>query len=275
MDIENEKETELYSDEDEASDVTDAENVENKTEPDEDGEFEEGAESEEGTESEEGAESEEGEDGEDGEDPARDQGDDEKTNDFAAENEQLKKKLERIERNGLAALKKLGVKNAEDLIDGIETLAAEAEGKTLDEYRKDLKEIQEGEDAKAYMRRAAYENMKKADLSELHRIYPETSVIDDIEKIDNFKKFGEFRDKGLTVEEAYAAANPSAMRKKAAEAGRKSALAGTKSHMNSVVPKGVKGDSVSISPSEMSRWQEMFPGKTKKEILDLYKRANA
>ena len=126
------------------------------------------------------------------------------------------------------------------------------------------------------MRRQAYENMKKADLSELHAAYPETAELDDVEKMENFRRFAELRDAGLSVKEAYAAANPEAMRRSAAEAGKKKSLAGTKAHMGSVVPRAAKGESTNMPPSEMKRWrEELFPGKSKKEIIDLWKRANS
>ena len=192
------------------------------------------------------------------------------------EQEEAKKAEDlRRENRMKAALKKLGLKgDFADAVDGLETLAAEAEGKTLEDYRKEMREHEEAEQAKAYVRRQAYENMKKADLAALHAAYPDTAELDDIEKMENFKRFGELRDAGLSVKEAYAAANPEAIRKSAAEAEKKNSLKGTKAHMGSVVPKGAKGESTSMSPKEMKEWREMFPGKTKKEIMSLYKRAN-
>lgn len=190
---------------------------------------------------------------------------------------ELEAKLARITKNGKEALRKLGFEgDSENLIDGLETLAAETEGKTLEEYRRERKEAQETEEAKAFVRRQAYENMKKADLSELHAAYPETAELDDVEKMENFRRFAELRDAGLSVKEAYAAANPEAMRKSAADAGKKKSLAGTKAHMGSVVPRAAKGESTNMPPSEMKRWrEELFPGKSKKEIIDLWKRANS
>lgn len=189
---------------------------------------------------------------------------------------ELEAKLARLTKNGKDALRKLGFEgDSENLIDGLETLAAETEGKTLEEYRRERKEAQETEEAKAFVRRQAYENMKKADLSELHAAYPETAELDDVEKMENFRRFAELRDKGLSAKEAYAAANPEAMRKSAADAGKKKSLAGTKAHMGSVVPKAAKGESTNMPPSEMKRWrEEYFPGRSKKEIIDLWKRAN-
>ena len=188
---------------------------------------------------------------------------------------ELEAKLEKISKNGKAALRKLGIDGDEEILDGIERLAAESEGKNLEDYRKEAKEREENEQAKAFVRKQAYENLKKADLAALHAAYPDTADLDDIEKMENFRRFGELRDKGLSVKEAYAAANPEAVRKSAAEAAKKNSLKGTKAHIGSVVPKGANGDSADMSPKQMKEWREMFPGKTKKEIISLFKRANS
>lgn len=243
----------------------------------EDEEHEEGEEPQEGDE-----EAEEEPDTEDGdEEEAEEEGEGEDAPDAESEKDakiaELEAKLARITKNGKEALRKLGFEgDSENLIDGLETLAAETEGKTLEEYRRERKEAQETEEAKAFVRRQAYENMKKADLSELHAAYPETAELDDVEKMENFRRFAELRDKGLSAKEAYAAANPEAVRKSATEAGKKNSLKGTKAHIGSVVPKGATGESTTMPPSEMKRWrEELFPGKSKKEIIDLWKRANS
>lgn len=188
---------------------------------------------------------------------------------------ELEAKLEKISKNGKAALRKLGIDGDEEILDGIERLAAESEGKNLEDYRKERKEAEENEQAKAFVRKQAYENLKKADLAALHAAYPDTADLDDIEKMENFRRFGELRDKGLSVKEAYAAANPEAVRQSAAEAAKKNSLKGTKAHIGSVVPKGANGDSADMSPKQMKEWREMFPDKTKKEIISLFKRANS
>lgn len=186
---------------------------------------------------------------------------------------ELEAKLARITKSGKTALAKLGVKDTEDFIDGLETLAAETDGKTLDQYRKERRDTEEAEEAKAFLKKQAFENLKKADLAALHAAYPETAALDDVEKMDNFRRFAELRDAGLSVKEAYAAANPEAMRKSAAERGKR--LAGTKAHIKSAAPKGAAGESTDMPPREMARWREMFPGYTDKQIKELFKRANS
>ena len=146
----------------------------------------------------------EGTDDKDGDDGAEDAHEDKHDEpDTAAENAELRRRLESNEKRIKAALKKLGVKaDGDDVIDGIETLAAESEGKTLDEYRKDMREKEENEQARAFLRKTAFENLKKADLAALHAAYPETAELDDVEKMPNFKRFAELRDLGISVKEA-------------------------------------------------------------------------
>lgn len=238
------------------------------------GEEEPEEEPEEGEDEEEPEEEEEGE----GEEPTAEEPTEEpaEAEEENAEEEAKKAEEERRARRMKAALKKLGLKgDIADALDGLETLAAESEGKSLEDYRKENRDREEAEEAKAFVRKQAYENMKKADLAALHAAYPETAELADVEKMENFKRFAELRDAGLSVKEAYAAANPEAIRKSAAETGKKNSLKGTKAHMASVVPKGAAGDSTEMSPKEMKEWREMFPGKSKKEILALYKRATS
>lgn len=238
-------------------------------------------------------ESEDTEEGEDGEEPENEEedeeteeeteeGEDEEPPAPDAEKEELRGKVADLEKTlaaltkgGRAALAKLGVKDAENLLDALETLAAEAEGKSLDDYRKERRDAEEVENARSLARRSAYEAMKKADLDALHAAYPETADLTDVENMPNFKRFGELRDKGLSPAEAYAAANPDAIRRSGAEAGKKSTLKGTKTHLKSNVPKGASTGSISMTPDEKAYWRDMFPDKTDKEILALYKRANS
>lgn len=282
-----EKDTDTLEGEDDALDFEFDENgdivIPDET-PDEDGEEAEDPDEN----AEDGGEAEDNDDdadddGEEAEDPDEDTDDGEEAEDpdeekaeLAAKLAEAEKLIASIKKNGKAALEKLGIKDAEDILDGLETLAAEAEGKSLEDYRRERKENEDTENAKALARKTAYEAMKKADLDALHAAYPETKDLDDVEKMPNFKRFGELRDKGLSPAEAYAAANPDAIRRSGAEAGKKTKLAGTKSHLKSNVPKGAKGASgPEMSPSDLAYWRDMFPGYTDKQIKSLFKRVNS
>ena len=91
---------------------------------------------------------------------------------------------------------------------------------------------------------------------------------------DSDKLSGEFIakkvDKGLSVKEAYSAANPDLVRSSAAKAAKKSSSG--KEHLRSVTGKGVTGKSDIVIPSrEMATLRELFPGKSDAEIRKLYK----
>jgi hypothetical protein len=85
-----------------------------------------------------------------------------------------------------------------------------------------------------------------------------------------FGRYSELREKGLSVKEAYAAANCDAVIRAAhsAEIG----LSGTKSHLRSNVPKRASSVTVTMSRTELAEWRSLFPGKSDKDIAELYRR---
>lgn len=178
----------------------------------------------------------------------------------------LEKQLADVKKYGAAALKKLGVSDS-DVTAGFIKLAADAEGVTPEEYRKTL-EAEATQQTVAQLRQAEIE---KADLMALQALYPETKKYASISEIPNFKRFGELRDAGLTPKEAYSAANPDGIREGVAKSVKQQSLSGTKDHLKSSVPKGTKDNSVKMSRAELDEWRDMFPGKSDKEIFELYR----
>jgi hypothetical protein len=262
LDSSEEEETEEELDEEieeEDSDEDPEEEPEEEESDDEDAE-----ESEEDESDDEGAdESEEGnsEDGsEEGNLSAKDQ-----------ELEQLRRELNDYKRHSKKALARLGNKNADPLA-GLAELAAEADGKSVDEYLESVKQEIAAEDAQKAAKRAAYEQMKAADLAAIHAAFPAAKSYTDVEQIPNFKRFGELRDGGASAEEAFRAVNPNFVADQAARAA-KQAEKNNKGHLKSNVPKGSKDHSVTMTKSQMKEWKEMFPGKSTKEIMSLYKRS--
>ena len=168
-------------------------------------------------------------------------------------------------------LSKLGVEG-DDALAGLARLAAEAEGKTPEEYTKELADKKRTEEAMALLKRTEFERMAAADLAGLKAIYPDLKDTKSIFDIPNFKRFGELRDKGLSLKEAYSAANPDAIRKNVAEAVTKQNLNESKSHLKSNVPKGTKDTALHMSKAELNTWREMFPKMSDKEIIDLYRK---
>ncbi|MCD8309485.1 MAG: hypothetical protein LUD19_06495 [Clostridia bacterium] len=184
----------------------------------------------------------------------------------------LKKRLKAIESQGKETLSKLGVK-ADDVLDGLEKVAAESEEIPVEEYKKKKAEKERTDEAVKAYQRAAFEKKMQSDLEEVQKYYPETKGKKSVTEIDNFNEFAKLRDKGLSPKQAYAAANPDGIRTNVATSVRQQSLNETKAHLKSVAPKSSKDNSVSMTRKELSEWRDLFPGKSDKEIYSLYKQS--
>lgn len=224
----------------------------------------------------------EGDDGDDEEDKepkepeAKPEGKDEKD----AQIEALKKELdalklrdkeyEALKAQGADTLAKLGVKS-NNVLEGLEKVAAESDDMSLDDYRKKKAESQRDDAARKMLQQAEFEKKMQSDFAELQREFPETRAMKSLRDIDNLAKFGRFRDLGLSPKEAYAAANPDSVRKNVAAATKQQSLNETKAHLKSAVPAGSKDDGIAISKKELKEWRDLFPNLSDKEISKLYK----
>lgn len=224
----------------------------------------------------------EGDDGSDDEDKepkepeAKPEGKDEKD----AQIEALKKELdalklrdkeyEALKAQGADTLAKLGVKS-NNVLEGLEKVAAESDDMSLDDYRKKKAESQRDDAARKMLQQAEFEKKMQSDFAELQREFPETRAMKSLRDIDNLAKFGRFRDLGLSPKEAYAAANPDSVRKNVAAATKQQSLNETKAHLKSAVPAGSKDDGIAISKKELKEWRDLFPNLSDKEISKLYK----
>lgn len=184
----------------------------------------------------------------------------------------LRRELSILRAQGKDTLAKLGVEE-EDVLDGLVRLAAEADDTTPQEYLKKREEAEREEQARIFLRNQEFERIARADLAELQSAYPETKEYKDIRDLpDEIKqKFGRFRERGLSAKEAYAAANPDGIRDRVATAVKRASLHDTKNHLRSAVPKGSKDSSVVMPKSDLSYWRDLFPDKSDKEIISLYK----
>lgn len=192
----------------------------------------------------------------------------------ASESEELARLralVESYEAQAKDTLAKLGVDD-EDVLKGLAKLAAEVEGKNPEEYAKELAKKKRTEEAMKLLEKMEFEKMASADLAELKSKYPELKDCNSIFDIPNFKRFGELRDKGLSVKEAYSAANPDGIRKTVAQAVTKQNLNETKSHLKSNVPKGTKDNIIHVPKEELHTWRGIFPKMSDKEILELYRK---
>lgn len=227
---------------------------------------ESGEEIEEESSEEETAESEESEEEETHEDDAAESADEKDR-----EIERLKKQLADLEAQGADTLKRLGI-DEKDIKRGLAKVAAEAADKPVDEYIKEQDEQRQTEDAKRELARIRFEEKMRADLAEVHEAFPDSRQYKSISDIPNFARFGQLRDVGLTPKEAYIAANPDAVQKSVASAVKQQNLNETKSHLKSNVPKGANnGAGFSMTKAELAQARDLFPDKSTKEIMALYK----
>lgn len=214
----------------------------------------------------------EGDDGSDDEDKelkepeAKPEGKDEKD----AQNEALKKELDALKAQAADTLAKLGVKS-DNVLEGLEKVAAESDDLSLDDYRKKKAESQRDDAARKLLQQTEFEKKMLSDFAEIQREFPETRGLKSLREIENLAKFGRFRDLGLSPKEAYAAANPDSVRKSVAAATKQQSLNETKAHLKSAVPAGSKDDGIAISKKELKEWRDLFPNLSDKEISRLYK----
>lgn len=185
---------------------------------------------------------------------------------------QLEAELGKFRAQGRETLSKLGVKS-DDVMEGLISLAAEADGVTPQEYIQKKTSAERDAQARALLQQQEFEKLAAADLAELHAAYPETKQYKHIRELpdDIKKKFGRFRDAGLSAKEAYAAANPDGIRTQVATAVKKKSLHDSKSHLRTAVPKGSKDDGIVMPKKDMAYWRELFPNMSDKEIRSLYK----
>ena len=169
-----------------------------------------------------------------------------------------KQKFTALEKQTKETLKKYGVET-DDAIKGLERMAAEADGLSEDEYV-----------AQRDARRAADEKVYAEDLAAIKAVYPETANLKHINELKNIGRFAEMRKLGLSATEAYAATHSKEMRESVAQSVKTQQKSG-KEHLRSVVPKGSKGGAT-ITRSEMQELRDIFPTKTDKEIIELYKK---
>ena len=186
---------------------------------------------------------------------------------------ELENELKALKAQGKDTLTKLGAKETSDVLKGLEELSAEADDIPVEEYRKKKAASEQDEAARRLYQETEIKKKMAADLAEVQKFYPETQGMKMITEISNFASFGKFRDLGLTPKEAYAAANPDGVRASVAKSVKQQLLNGTKNHLQSAVPKGSKDNSITMSSKTLAEWRDLFPDKSDKEIVALYKQS--
>ena len=188
-----------------------------------------------------------------------------------AEYGDLKKKHDDRESLIKDVLKIVGIDEA-DIDQGLAKLAAETEGVTVDEFLKNRAEKQKAKEAQEFYNKMLLDRKVAKDVSELHAAFPETKGITKFEDIPNAHRYAQLRDLGLSVTEAYNAANPEGRRNAIVNSVKQQPINASKSHLKSNVPIASKDTSVKISRAEMESMRDLFPDKSDKEIIALYKK---
>lgn len=169
-------------------------------------------------------------------------------------------------------LKKLGVNKEGNLEEILEQTAAEAEGISVEEYRKKRQSEEETALAKEQLKQQAINALFTADLAELKKNFPDLAGINHISEIENFKEFGRLRDSGVSVRNAYIAANPDKFISNAVKAAVQKTASGSKAHLKSAIGKSAGGaPTVTMTKSQLEYWKGLFPDKTPSQIAKLYR----
>lgn len=187
------------------------------------------------------------------------------------ERDEYKRKYEQLVAQSRETISKLGVKETDDVLAGLESLAAEADDVPVEDYRRKKQEEARANEAQRALQKQEFERKAAADLAELKQYYPELKDVKTIYEIKNLAEFGRLRDLGVSARQAYAAANADEIKESAARSVKQQAR-NDKSHLRSAVPKGSKDNSITMTKGELSQWRDLFPNKTDKEILALYKK---
>ena len=169
------------------------------------------------------------------------------------------------------ALKKMGI-DEDDVEKALLKLGADAEGITPEEYGKQIAETRRKAEAERVYAQVMLEKKIADDIAALRSEFPEMKDVTKLEQIPNARRFAELRDAGLSAREAYVAANFNAQRDAIAASARQAAINASKDHLVSNVPRASKDTSVKISRSEMEQLRDLFPDKSDKEIIALYKK---
>ena len=120
--------------------------------------------------------------------------------------EEQAKEYEALKAQSADTLAKLGVKS-DNVLEGLEKVAAESDDMSLDDYRKKKAEIQREDAARKLYQQTEFEKKMQSDFAEIQREFPETRGLKSLREIENLARFGRFRDLGLSPKEAYAAAD--------------------------------------------------------------------
>ncbi len=113
-----------------------------------------------------------------------------------------------------------------------------------------------------------YEALAAEDLVELRRLVPSLRI-SHIGELPHAVRYGELRDRGLSVEEAFWASCHDAV------SGVTSPTYDNRSHLHSAVPRGAAGNPAMMSASELRAAKELFEDLSESEIQKLYSKCRS
>lgn len=177
----------------------------------------------------------------------------------------VRAEFEEYKRRTREALKSLGY-DGEDSLADLEKVSAEAEGTSVEEYRAKMEKERQAEADKA----ARLDAQKKADLEAIRACIPSLKY-KSVDEFPHFAKFADLCDRGVPPVDAFRASHPEEVAADIAAA-VKQGTRDSKAHLVSSVPRGAKDTSITLSRAEIEGYREMFPGKSDKEIVALYRK---
>ena len=182
----------------------------------------------------------------------------------------LERELAILRSQSRETLNRLGVTEGDEL-SGLVKLAAEAEGKTEEEYLRQKQERDRAAEAVKLMQQTKFNAKIAADLAEVQAAYPDAKAYASVKDFPNFKEFGRLRDLGLSPKQAYIASHPDAVRQNVAAATRQQSLNDTKKHLKPAVSKASRDNTITMTKKELAECRDLFPGMSDKEIMKLYR----
>lgn len=182
----------------------------------------------------------------------------------------LERELAAIRSQSRETLNRLGVTEGDEL-SGLVKLAAEAEGKTEEEYLRQKQERDRAAEAVKLMQQTKFNAKIAADLAEVQAAYPDAKAYASVKDFPNFKEFGRLRDLGLSPKQAYIASHPDAVRQNVAAATRQQSLNDTKRHLKPAVSKASRDNTITMTKKELAECRDLFPGMSDREIMKLYR----
>lgn len=182
----------------------------------------------------------------------------------------LERELAILRSQSRETLNRLGVTEGDE-ISGLVKLAAEAEGKTEEEYLRQKQERDRAAEAVNLMQQTKFNAKIAADLAEVQAAYPDAKAYASVKDFPNFKEFGRLRDLGLSPKQAYIASHPDAVRQNVAAATRQQSLNETKKHLKPAVSKASRDNTITMTKKELAECRDLFPGMSDREIMKLYR----